>query len=582
MERHILTAVLWLPALGALLLGFVPRGKEDLIRRGALFFSLLTFGLSLLLLQGFDHSVDATFQFVTEVPWIPQFGIEYKTGVDGISLVLLVLTTLLSWIAILSSWTSITERVKEYYIVLLLLQTGMTGVFVTLDLILFYLFWEAMLVPMYFLIGVWGGERKLYATIKFLIYTLVGSLLMLLAIIYLHLATKTPATTAGAPGLAGTFDFEYILQHRAGIIDLLLGSAPMWAFLAFALAFAIKVPVWPFHTWLPDAHVEAPTAGSVVLAGVLLKMGTYGLVRFCLPLFPAQSMQFMKLGLWLGVIGIIYGAVVAFAQRDVKKLVAYSSVSHMGFVLLGIFAFTQTGVEGAVLQMLNHGLSTGALFLIVGMIYERRHTREIAAFGGLWKVMPVFAALFLVTTLSSVGLPGLNGFIGEFMCLLGTWIAGHKMMTALGATGVILGAVYMLWMFQRVMQGPLDKPENETLRDLNGREFVCLAPLVVLMFWIGVWPNSVLRLFDESVSKNVLRPIGIHRQANPPRPLRPTASPADDSSVSPPAVVPAPIPTTPRGGGTSAPSATPPPGLRLPPLSQPGPRGERGAQERGR
>jgi NADH-quinone oxidoreductase subunit M len=497
----ILNLVVFLPLVGAVLLAFMPREQHGWIKIGALAVSAVTFIVSLALLPEFNWIDNAAFQFMTAVPWIPQFGVQYKVGADGISLALVLLTTLLSWIAILSSWDAITERVKEYYIFLLVLETGMLGVFVALDLILFYVFWEAMLIPMYFLIGVWGGPRKLYATIKFVLYTLAGSLLMLVAIIWLYFVSGQ----AGAPG---TFDLEVLTGPQSPLANSvsLTPTIRLWLFLAFAIAFAIKVPMWPFHTWLPDAHVEAPTAGSVILAGVLLKMGTYGFIRFCIPLFPDVALVVAPWFLGLAVVGIIYGALVAYVQQDVKRLVAYSSVSHLGFCVLGLFAFTSEAVAGSVLQMINHGLSTGALFLIVGMIYERRHTREISQFGGLWKVLPVFAAFFLITTLSSVGLPGLNGFVGEFLILLGTWRTS-QVATVLAATGVILGAVYMLWMFQRMMQGPLENPENRKLKDLNVREVVVLLPLVLLMFWIGVFPNTFLKMFDGAVYRTVVAPI---------------------------------------------------------------------------
>jgi NADH-quinone oxidoreductase subunit M len=526
----LLNVVLYLPLALALIVAVMPR---TMARHVAIAGSWANFVVSLGLLSGFNASNNAEFQLVTRLPWIPQFGVQYLVGVDGISLVLVLLTTLLSAIATMSSFSAIEHRQKEYYVFLLLLQTGMLGVFVALDLILFYVFWEAMLIPMYFLIGIWGGPRKLYATIKFVLYTLVGSLLMLVAIIWLYVAS-------GHGGQPGTFDLTRLLApdgpfaQGGGLAALDLravtgdprswgalfspGTVRLWLFLAFALAFAIKVPVWPLHTWLPDAHVEAPTAGSVILAGVLLKMGTYGFVRFCIPLFPDVALKLAPWFLGIAVIGIIYGALVAYVQQDVKRLVAYSSVSHLGFCVLGLFAFTAEAVNGSVLQMINHGLSTGALFLIVGMIYERRHTREIAAFGGLWKVMPIFAAFFVISMLSSVGLPGLNGFIGEFMILLGTFggpdaTASYQWAAVISATGVILGAVYLLWMFQRVMQGPLDRPENRSLRDLNFREVMTLLPLAVLMFWIGVYPNSTLALFDQAVYRNVVRPIQLARSA---------------------------------------------------------------------
>jgi NADH-quinone oxidoreductase subunit M len=477
-----LSILIFLPVAGAILLAMMPAERVEWIKPAAFGIALLDFLISLGLPLGFNAAQDDRFQFVERVPWVPQLGMQYYLGVDGIGLVLILLTTFLSAIAILSSWSAVERRVKEFMIFLLLLETGMIGVFAALDLVLFYVFWEAMLIPMYFLIGVWGGPRRVYATIKFVLYTMVGSLLMLVAIIALYLRQ-------------GTFDLTQI--EAALLSQPIPQHVQLLMFAAFGLAFAIKVPMFPFHTWLPDAHVEAPTAGSVILAGVLLKMGTYGFLRFCLPLFPEASRIAAPYILALAVIGIIYGALVALPQRDIKKLVAYSSVSHLGFVMLGMFALTAQGMQGGILQMINHGLSTGALFLIVGMIYERRHTREIAAFGGLWKVLPVFAAFFLITTLSSIGLPGLNGFVGEFLTLLGAFDP-YPVLTALAATGVILGAIYMLWMFQRVMQGPLDKPENQSLRDLTPRETWVLLPIVVMMFVIGVMPNPFLNLFDQS------------------------------------------------------------------------------------
>jgi NADH-quinone oxidoreductase subunit M len=514
----LLSLILFLPVMGAVLLMFLPRQEQTaalpvgeaagheagghdhggglavpqatLIKLVAFLVSLVTFALSLVMWAGFDANADGRFQFVERFPWVPQLGITYHLGVDGLSMVLIVLTTFLSAVSILASWTAINERVKEFMIFLLLLETGMIGVFMARDLFLFYVFWEVMLLPMYFLIGIWGGPRRVYATIKFVLYTLVGSLLMLVAILYLYLAT--PQVMGGG----ATFDLETAFR----VAPTLPHDTQLWLFLAFGLAFAIKVPMFPFHTWLPDAHTEAPTAGSVILAGVLLKMGTYGFLRFCMVLFPAIAQECALPMILLGVIGIVYGALVSLVQSDVKRLVAYSSVSHLGFVLLGMFALNQQGMQGAVLQMINHGLSTGGLFLLVGMIYERRHTREIGDFGGLWKVLPVFTLFFVIVMLSSVGLPGLNGFVGEFLILLGAFeVPANRVLTAIGATGVILGAAYMLWMFQRVMQGPLDKPANQRLLDLTPREVLVLAPLVVMMFVIGIYPNLFLKQFDQSV-----------------------------------------------------------------------------------
>jgi NADH-quinone oxidoreductase subunit M len=488
---NILTIITFTPAVGALLLLFYNRDHVRSIRAFALIITILTFVFSLHLVAHFDSS-NPDFQFGVKVPWVPSFGIDYFMGVDGISLFLVILTTLLSPLAVLASW-SIHDRLKEYFIFLLLLETGMVGVFVSLDLFLFYVFWEIMLIPMYFLIGVWGGERRIYAAIKFVLYTMIGSVLMLVAIIALYFM-HGDAT--------GTFTFSYpqIQSALATGRMVLAPSIELWLFLAFFLAFAVKVPLFPFHTWLPDAHVEAPTAGSVLLAGVLLKMGTYGLVRFNLPLFPHISHLFAPLISMLAVVGIIYGALVAMVQPDMKKLVAYSSVSHLGFIVLGIFSFTPQGMEGAVYQMLNHGVSTGALFLLVGVLYDRRHTRFIDEFGGLANRMPVYAAFFLIVTLSSIGLPGLNGFVGEFLTLLGTFGASRIRATA-GAVGVILSAVYMLWMYQRVFWGDIKNERNATLQDLVGREYAMLVPLLIAMIWMGVYSNSFLRPMDASVTR---------------------------------------------------------------------------------
>ena len=477
----ILTLVTFLPALGALLLLLVPSAKVGMVRGFTFLITILTFLASLPLFTAF-HTGQRGMQFVEKAPWVQNLGIQYYLGVDGVSVLLILLTTLLSAVAVLSSFSAITEKVKTYMALLLVLETGMIGVFAALDLVLFYMFWEVVLIPMYLLIGVWGGPRRVYAAVKFILYTVVGSLLMLVGILYLYFAYHAAF---------GEYTFDLIKLYDTPLAR----SAQLWLFGAFALAFAIKVPMFPFHTWLPDAHVEAPTAGSVILAGVLLKMGTYGFFRFAMPLFPEGALAFAPWLIALSVIGIIYGALVAMVQTDVKKLVAYSSVSHLGFVMLGLFALNMQGIQGSVLQMINHGLSTGALFLAVGILYERRHTREISEFGGISEVMPWFAAMFLIVSLSSLGLPGLNGFIGEFLILLGAfkmdpWVAG------IAATGVILGAVYLLWMFQRVMFGPVTNEKNRALPDLTRREFWVLAPVIFFIVWIGVYPNTFLRFLD--------------------------------------------------------------------------------------
>jgi len=487
---YLLTILILLPVAGALALvgySFVSSRREDHYRWVALVVTVATFMVSLLLLRGAGLS-GAEFRFEENVSWIGSIGARYHVAVDGISLWLVLLTTLLMPISILSSWTAIRKRELSYYVFLLILESAMIGVFVSLDLLLFYLFFEASLVPMFFLIGIWGGERRIYAAIKFFIYTAVGSLLMLVGIITLYFTYHS-------------FDYPTILQAMTA--SPLTPRAEYWLFLAFALAFCIKVPLFPFHTWLPDAHTEAPTAGSVILAGVLLKMGTYGLLRFNLALFPDAARRWAPVIITLAVIGIIYGALVAMVQPDVKRLVAYSSVSHMGFVVLGLFSFTELGMQGALYQMLNHGVSTGALFLFVGFIYERRHTRLISEFGGLATPMPWFSTLFVIASLSSIGLPFLNGFVGEFLILIGTWTSNAVgrpwIVTMLAATGVIWAAVYMLWMLQRVVFGKITNPENERLLDLNKREIGLILPLMLLMLFMGVYPCVFLDRSKTSV-----------------------------------------------------------------------------------
>jgi NADH-quinone oxidoreductase subunit M len=490
---HPLTLVIFFPLLGVLVLLFMRPEQKNAARWTALIASLINFGISLAILAQFDSS-NPSLQMVVDLPWIPIAGwhISYHLGVDGLSILLILLTTLLTPISILSTWTAVEDRVKEFMIFFLLLETGMIGVFLAQDLFLFYIFWEFTLVPMYFLIGIWGGPRRMYAAVKFFLYTMAGSILMLLAILWLGIQQ-------------GSFSVPELIA---------MGGIPanlqFWLFLAFAAAFAIKVPMWPLHSWLPDAHVEAPTAGSVILAGVLLKMGTYGFLRFNIPLFPQAAVQLAPWMAGLAVIGILYGAAVSYAQKDAKKLVAYSSVSHLGFVMLGLFALNPQGIQGGILQMVNHGLSTGALFLAVGMIYERRHTRDMDQFGGLWKVMPVYGALTLIVALSSMGLPGLNGFVGEFSILLGAWGAGQPgeplvspWFAALAALGVILAAVYILFLFQKLFLGPVTKDENRNLLDLNWREIVTLLPLIVLIFWIGIYPKPFFDLIGPTVNNLV-------------------------------------------------------------------------------
>ncbi len=474
MRPLLLSAVTFLPALGAAGLLLVPRRHVTFLKSAAVAIAVLTFALSVPLYTGFNGD-SADYQFEESRAWMPSLGVSYHVGIDGISLLLVLLTTFLSPLAIASAWHAVEDRLKEFVVTLLVLETGMLGVFVSLDLFLFYVFWEAMLIPMYFLIGVWGGPRRIYAAIKFVLYTMVGSVLMLVAILALY--HQHGAAT-------GTYTFDVPTLGR-WIMSPGLGQNLM--FLAFALAFAIKVPLFPFHTWLPDAHVEAPTAGSVILAGVLLKMGTYGFLRFCLPLFPHASLAFGPSIAILAVVGILYGAWVSTVQPDLKKLVAYSSVSHLGFVMLGLFTLTPQGMVGGVIQMVNHGLSTGALFLMVGMLYERSHTRLIADYGGLWKVIPVFSAFFLVVSLSSLGLPGLNGFVGEFLVLVGAFQT-HRTLAVLATAGIIFAALYMLWMYQRAIFGDVTREANRRLTDLTGLEWSILVPVTILIVWIGVYP----------------------------------------------------------------------------------------------
>jgi len=497
---NLLSLTTFLPVLGVLLLLFVPKDSKGTLRTVAFATTVVTFLVSLPIMFGFQ--TNAEFQFVENMPWIAAgpFVMRYHVGIDGISLWLVILTTFIMPIAVLSTYTAVEEKVKEYMILLLLLETGMLGAFISLDMFLFYIFWEVMLIPMYFMIGIWGGKNRIYAALKFFIYTMVGSLLMLVALIYLYFR-----------GLEAGFTDFGLLQFFKLQLPL---SMQVWLFLAFALAFAIKVPMFPLHTWLPDAHTEAPTAGSVILAAILLKMGTYGYVRFAIPLFPEAAQKFAPLIATLAVIGIIYAALVAMVQEDVKKLVAYSSVAHLGFVMLGIFAFNVEGISGGMLQMINHGISTGALFLIVGFIYERRHTRLITDFGGLSKQMPIFATIFMIVTFSSIGLPGTNGFVGEFLVLIGAFESQLRWWTIIASSGVILSAVYMLWMFQRVMFGELDNPKNQKLSDLNAREVAIMVPLIVLIFVMGLYPKPFIDKMDPAIKKLVaqVRPVTIHAQ----------------------------------------------------------------------
>jgi NADH-quinone oxidoreductase subunit M len=495
----IVTITTFLPLLGAIVLliysilrggrGALPGSNDNIYRLITLIFTILTFFASLKIVADFDNSL-AQPQLIQKATWIAALNASYFVGVDGISLWLVVLTTFLMPISVLASW-HIEKRVREYMIFMLVLETGMIGVFVAFDMLLFYLFFEITLIPMYFLIGVWGGERRIYAALKFVIYTVVGSLLMLVAIIAVYIYA------------GNTFDIVEITNRLAANPTLIPGPVKTWLWMAFALAFCIKVPLWPFHTWLPDAHVEAPTAGSIILAGILLKIGTYGLMRFNLQFFPDVSRSLSPYIMGLALVGIIYGALVAMVQPDIKKLVAYSSVSHLGFVVMGIFAFTDLGMQGALYQMLNHGISTGALFLCVGMVYDRRHTRVISEFGGIATPMPQYSTMFMIICLSSLGLPLLNGFIGEFLILIGTFsstVPYAKMFAVLGATGVILSAVYLLWMLQRVMFGEVTRKENSELADLGLREKAALMPLVALAIVMGVAPMFFLRASEKSVS----------------------------------------------------------------------------------
>jgi NADH-quinone oxidoreductase subunit M len=495
----ILNVVTYTPLLGAaIILFFIRSENAKMIRYAATLFAAIDFVVSLFLWWGFDPNAsgEKIFQFRWVTDWIPSLGVKYEFGIDGIALLLIILTTFMGLIAIISSFSAIDHRQKEYYVLLLLLQTGMIGTFCALDFFLFYVFWEIMLVPMYFIIGIWGGSRKLYAAIKFFLYTLAGSVLMLLSILALYFFNDGGIPFLHIRGLGNPATFSVLQYHNIG--HLIPPNLQFWIFLGFFFGFAIKVPMFPFHTWLPDAHTEAPTAGSIILAAVLLKMGTYGFVRFALPILPDATKQLILPIVVLSIIGIIYGALVTLVQKDMKRLIAYSSVSHLGFVMLGMFALNPMGVKGSVIQMINHGISTGALFLLVGIIYDRRHSRMIADYGGLAKQMPMYATLFLIAALSSMGLPALNGFVGEFTILLG--VANRNLWWAVfAAIGIVLGAAYLLWLYQRVFWGPLDNPANRNLRDLNRRELGLLVALTACMVWIGIYPKPIFDMIDKPV-----------------------------------------------------------------------------------
>ncbi len=509
---HILSVVLFTPLFGLFVLLFLPSGNKRLVKLWANAISFVGFLVSLPLVFNFDHTKD--FQFIEKAPWIPSIGANYHIGIDGFGLLLVMLTTLLGFIAILSSWNAIQDRLKEYYAYFLLLQTGMLGVFTARDFLLFFVFWETVLVPMYFIIAIWGGQRRSYAAMKFMIYTLIGSVLMLLGILTLYFQHSAQFQTL-------SFDITDLLRLQ------LSPTVQWWVFWAFFLGFAVKVPMWPFHTWLPDAHTEAPTAGSVILASVLLKMGTYGFLRFSLPLLPdaAKNPTIIYAMSILSIIGIVYGALASLMQKDWKKLVAYSSVSHLGFCTLGIFAMNPAGISGSIIQQINHGISTGMLFLIVGIVYERRHTREISEYGGLLKVMPIFTIVFGIAALSSMGMPPLNGFIGEITILSGAYQISLNW-AFWGAVGIALGAAYLLWLFQRTMLGEV-KEKNQRLKDLSWREITVFAPLVVWAFWIGLNPQPYFRILERPTAQIVERVHpGYYAAHHLPNPLGPTASSA--------------------------------------------------------
>lgn len=492
MENNILLSyLLFVPLIGSLLLLLMKKEQEKLIRIAAIGVSAAAFVINLVIYFQFNAAQDG-FQFVNKYTWIENLGISYHVGIDGMSLLLLLLTTFITPLTLISTWDSINKKVKEFSFFMLMLEVGMIGVFISLDLFLFYVFWEAMLIPMYFIIGVWGGEQRVYASVKFFIYTMAGSLIMLVAIIWLGVY---------AASFTGAFTTNLLDLYAIG--PNVPRQVQTFMFFAFLLSFAIKVPLFPLHTWLPDAHVQAPTAGSVILAGVLLKMGTYGILRFCLPLFPQSAQQYAPLISVLAVIGIIYGALVSMVQTDMKKLVAYSSVSHLGFVVLGIFAMTTEAVQGSVIQMVNHGLSTGALFLLVGMIYDRTHSRQIADYGGIARIVPVYSTMLMIASLSSIGLPGLNGFVGEFLILLGAFkspVLNSWWFTIFAASGVIFAAVYLLWMYQRVVFGPVRHERLKGLKDLNTREMAVLIPVFIFIVWIGIYPGTFLKITERSTA----------------------------------------------------------------------------------
>ncbi|MBM4157804.1 MAG: NADH-quinone oxidoreductase subunit M [Ignavibacteria bacterium] len=503
--ENILTILIFIPIIFSLPLLFLKKQSEKFIKIYSLLLSLIVFIFSLFLFLKFNPDVEG-YQFIVKYKWISFLNADYHIGIDGISLLLIMLTTFTIPLSILISWQSVNKRIKLYYFMILILEGSLIGVFSSLDLLLFYVFWEFILIPMYFMIGIWGSEERVYAAVKFFLYTMIGSVLLIIGVIWLVYSCMEKDMFLNAENALRKFTLDITQLDK--ISPFLQPQRQILLFLLFTIGFLIKIPLFPFHTWLPDAHVQAPTAGSVILAALLLKMGTYGLLRFSVPLFPVAFLTLTPYLAVLAVVGIIYGALVSIVQKDMKKLVAFSSVSHMGFIVLGITALTQEAVQGSVIQMVNHGLSTGALFMLVGMLYERRHTKEIAQFGGIAKVMPVYAGIFLVVSLSSIGLPGLNGFIGEFLILLGAF--GSQNLKSIyysvfSATGVILSAVYLLWMYQRVFTGPVDKDENKNLKDIGKIELACLIPVLIFIVWIGVRPNTFLHKSEKSVNKIILQ-----------------------------------------------------------------------------